>query len=80
MKYFANWIPLNTNVSFNRNPDLKDSVSRPEATGKGILTLGCNNGGGGGNFSKVKQIVAKWEGTRKRLFSSFFAGVVILEI
>ena len=33
--------------------------------------LECNDGGGGGNFSKVKQLVAKWIGTRKRLFSRF---------
>jgi len=39
-------------------------------------TLGCNNRGGGGNFSKVKRFVAKWVGTRKRLFSSFCAAVV----
>ena len=31
--------------------------------------LGCNNGGGGGNFSKVKRLVANWIGTRKRLLS-----------
>jgi len=31
-------------------------------------TLGCNNGGGDGNFSKVKRLVAKWIWTRKRLF------------
>jgi len=35
--------------------------------------LGRKNGGGGGNFSKVKRLVAKWVGTRKRLFSGFFA-------
>ena len=34
--------------------------------------LGCNNGGGGGNFSKVKRLVAKSIGTQKRLFSGFF--------
>jgi len=34
-------------------------------------TLGCNNGGGDGTFSKVKRLVAKWIWTRKRLFSSF---------
>ena len=33
--------------------------------------VGWNNGGGGGNFSKVNLIVAKWTGTWKRLFSSF---------
>ena len=31
----------------------------------------CNNGGGGGNFSKVKRLVAKWIGTWKWLFSGF---------
>ena len=35
--------------------------------------VGCNNGGGGGNFSKIKRLVAKWIRTRKRLFSGFFA-------
>jgi len=25
-----------------------------------IHILGCNNGGGGGNFSKVKRLVANW--------------------
>jgi len=34
--------------------------------------LRCNNGGGGGNFSKVKRLVRKCKGTRKRLFSRFF--------
>jgi len=37
------------------------------------FSLGCNNGGGGGNFSQVKQLVAKWIGTRKRLSSVFLA-------
>ena len=32
---------------------------------------GCNNEGGGENFSKVKQLVANWTGTQKRLFSVF---------
>ena len=36
------------------------------------LLLGCNNGGGGGNFSDVRQLVAKSIGTQKRLFSGFF--------
>jgi len=36
-------------------------------------TVGCNNGGGGGNFWNVKRLVAKWTGARKRLFSGFFA-------
>jgi len=35
--------------------------------------VGCKNGGGGGNFAKVKQLVAKWIRTWKRLFSGFFA-------
>ena len=35
--------------------------------------VGCNNGGGCGNFSKVQRLVAKWIGTRKRLFSVLFA-------
>ena len=36
-----------------------------------VCVLGCNNGVGGGNFSKVKRLVQKWIGTRKRLFSRF---------
>jgi len=42
-----------------------------------LSIVGCNNGGGGGNFSKVKRLVAKWVafGIRKRLFSSFFEAV-----
>ena len=37
--------------------------------------VGCNNGGGGGKFSKVKRLVRKRIETRKRLFfgvSSFW--------
>ena len=34
--------------------------------------LGCDSGGGGRNFSRVKLLVAKWIGTRIRLFSDFF--------
>jgi len=41
-----------------------------------IQLLGCDNGGGGANFSKVKRLAAKWIGTRKRLFSGFFAARV----
>jgi len=36
--------------------------------------MACTNGGEGGNFSKVKRLIAKWVGTRKRLFSGFFCG------
>jgi len=32
------------------------------------LLIGCNNGGGGGNFWKVKLFVGKWIGRRKQLF------------
>ena len=35
------------------------------------VTLGCNNGGGGGYFSKVKTLVQKCKATRKYLFSGF---------
>jgi len=38
--------------------------------------LGCNNGGGGGFPPKVKRLVAKWIGTRKRLFSVFLTARV----
>jgi len=43
--------------------------------------LGCNNGVGGGNFSKVKRLVRKCIGTRKLLFSGFhcFSPCAILE-
>ena len=33
--------------------------------------IGCDNGGGGGIFSKVKRLVLKSIGTQKRLFSKF---------
>jgi len=36
-----------------------------------LRIVGCNNGRGGGNFSKVKRSVGKCVGTRKRLFSGF---------
>jgi len=36
-----------------------------------LVRLGCNNGGGGGNFSKVKQLFAKCIGTQKRLQFGF---------
>jgi len=38
--------------------------------------VGCNKGGRGGFFSKVKRLVASWIGTRKRLFSSFLTAPV----
>jgi len=38
--------------------------------------VGCNNEGGGGNVSKVKQFVAKWIATRKRVFSVMLAAQV----
>jgi len=38
--------------------------------------VGCNNGGLGVIFPEVKRLVAKWIGTRKRLFSGFFAARV----
>ena len=44
-------------------------------TNKQRILLGCNNRGGGGNFSKVKWLVRKWMGTRKRLFSRFLGWV-----
>ena len=34
-----------------------------------LYTLGCNNGDGGGNFSKVKRLVLKSIGTQNPLFS-----------
>jgi len=34
--------------------------------------LGCNNGGGGGNFSKAKRLVRKPIGTQKWLFFGGF--------
>ena len=42
-----------------------------------IDVLGCNKAGGGGNFWKVKRLVAKWIWTRKRLFY-FFAALFAL--
>ena len=38
--------------------------------------LGCNNGGGGGNFSNVKWLVANWTGTQKRFLSGFLTARV----
>ena len=35
--------------------------------------LGCNNGGGGGNFSKIKRLVLKCIGTKKQLFPKILA-------
>jgi len=35
------------------------------------IVLGFNNGGGGGNFSKVKKLAAKWIGTQKQLLFVF---------
>jgi len=42
----------------------------------GTITIGCNNGGGGRIFSKVKRLVAKWIGTWKWLFSGFLTARV----
>jgi len=36
-----------------------------------LVMLGCNSGWGGENFSKVKRLVRKGVGTRKKLFSEF---------
>jgi len=52
------------------------TISFPKQSGSiketGVMyLLGCNNGGGGGNVSKVKRLVVKWVGTRRRLFSGF---------
>ena len=41
--------------------------------------LGCNNGGGGRMFSKVKRLFAKCVGTRKWLFSGFWPHSGILQ-
>ena len=38
--------------------------------------IGCNNGGGGGNFLKVKLLVLKCIGTQKRLFPEILAARV----
>ena len=38
-----------------------------------MYMLGCNNGGGGGKFSKVKRSFAKCVGTRKWSFSGLAA-------
>ena len=49
------------------------SVSPPSSP---LLFLGCHNGGGGGNFLKVKRLVLKCIGTQKRLFSEILAARV----
>jgi len=41
--------------------------SQKPVQGDMMLQVGCNNGGAGGNCSKVKRLVAKWIGTQKRL-------------
>jgi len=54
--------------------DIPVMVTPGEMLGGGVVmgrVLGCNNGSGGGNFSKVKRLVSEWIGTRKRLFSGF---------
>ena len=38
--------------------------------------VGCYAGGGGGIFPRVKRLVAKWIGTRKRLISGFLTAWV----
>jgi len=38
---------------------------------RSLKLLGCNNGGGGANFSKVKRLAAKWIGTQKQLLFDF---------
>jgi len=41
--------------------------------------FGCNNGGGGGNFSKVKRFVQKPIGTQKLLFFGGFKFLALPE-
>ena len=43
-----------------------------------VCGLGCNNESGGWKLSKVKRLIAKWIGTRKRLFSGFLPSRVWL--
>ena len=69
--------PSDEGSSFKSNEGRISSRGFFRSTYHTLSLVGCNNGGGGGNFSKVKRLVAKWVafGTRKRLFSSFFEAV-----
>ena len=58
---------------------LQGSLDWFEVDEGSLDSLGCHNGGGGGNFPKVKRLVATWIGTQKRFFSGFFVPGVILE-
>jgi len=59
-----------------RKQHLRCSFTNPTPV---ILFQGCNNGGGDRFFSEVKRLVAKWTGTRKRLFSGFLTSGVMLQ-
>jgi len=74
--------PLSTRLTHGKNREaknvfyplcfLEDSLSSKSRERQPMQFLGCDNGGGGGNFSKGKRLVAKWIGTRKWLFSGFW--------
>jgi len=51
-------------------------VSQTKLSFWSLALLGRNNGGGDDFFSKVKRLVQKCIGTRKRLFSGFIVSHV----
>jgi len=64
--------PLEPEKAVSKTTDSNNAKNPAKITGSSKLVtqpiLGCNNGCGGGNFSKVKQVVCKSVGTWKRLF------------
>jgi hypothetical protein len=60
-------------ISCLLSPNVPHQSHVPHHCPTSFYLIGCSNGGGGGNISEVKQWVAKWTVTRKRLFSVFLA-------
>jgi hypothetical protein len=52
-------------VSTNKTPQTKKGGFKA-AWRMSVHPQPCNNGGGGGKFSKAKRFVAKWIGTQKQ--------------
>jgi len=67
-------------ASFEKSDLYSGRFSKANVVWLGVFetksVLGCNNGGGGGNFLKVKQLVLKCIGTQKRLFPEILAARV----
>jgi len=64
----------NRRIRFGYNLWFASHPSTAAEVDKIAQVLGCNNGGGGGNFSKIKRLITKRPGTRKRLILQFFGG------